>query len=366
MRAMVAKGHEVMACSGEPLSEVVETLHGWDVRYEPIHLSRTGMRPWQDLRTCWELYRLMRRFQPDVVLAYTIKPVIWGGFAAWLAGVPGVYSLITGLGYAFVPGKRLRGMAMGLVMPLLYRLNLKISRKVFFQNPDDMHEFLVRRLVKAEQCRLVNGSGVDLVHYGLADLPSAPRFLMLCRLLGDKGVREYVEAARSIRKRCANAIFRLAGAPDSNPSSVSQAELEQWKTEDVIDYLGELSDVRPAYVDCSILVLPSYYREGIPRAVLEAMSMGRPIITTNAAGCRETIKLPQGQILDKASQDIVQGENGFLVPVKSVDKLVHAMERFLDDPALIEKMGRRSREFAVEKYDVHKVNAVMLESMGLV
>ena len=167
-----------------------------------------------------------------------------------------------------------------------------------------------------------------------------------------------------IKKRYPEAGFSLAGALDSNPSSVSQAELNQWKTEGVIDYLGILEDVRPAFADCSVYVLPSY-REGTPRTVLEAMSMGRPIITTNAPGCRETIAMTSGQLLDKGSKQIIRGENGFLLPVKNVEKLVQAMEQFIKNPELSRKMGERSREIAVEKYDVHKVNEVMMREMGL-
>jgi glycosyltransferase involved in cell wall biosynthesis len=364
LRAMLAKGHEILACAGEPHADAVEILRGWGVNFAPINMSRAGMRPWEDLRAGGQLFCLIRRFQPDVVLAYTIKPVIWGGLAAKAASTAQVYSLITGLGYAFLSDNGVRGKVAGLCASLLYKLSLKNSRCVFFQNPDDMYEFMRRGIIKWEQGLLVNGSGVDLEHYDLAPLPSAPCFLMICRLLVDKGVREYVEAARVIRARCPEVRFRLAGPLDSNPASVSQTELEQWKEEGVIDYLGELEDVRPAIADSSIYVLPSY-REGTPRTVLEGMSMGRPVITTNAPGCRETIKLPCGMTLDKASKEVIQGENGFLIPTRNVEKLVEAMERFIVHPELIHQMGRKSREIAEEKYDVHKVNAVMLKAMGL-
>lgn len=364
LRAMLTKGYEVIACAGEPRTDVQETLIRWGVRFVPIPLSRAGMQPWEDLRACLEMTPLMRKLKPDVVLAYTVKPVIWGGFTARLAGVSGVYSLITGLGYTFTSGNGMRGKLAGLCASLFYRLSLKNSRRVFFQNPDDMQDFVRRGLVSNRQCILVNGSGVDLARYGLVALPTRPRFLMIARLLKDKGLREYVQVARVIRARYPEARFRLAGPLDSNPTSVSQAELEQWKKEAVIDYLGELQDVRPALADSSIYVLPSY-REGTPRTVLEAMSMGRAIVTTNAPGCRETIRLPGGQLLDKDSKAVVQGENGFLVPVKNVDELVQAMEQFILHPELIHQMGRKSREIAEEKYDVHKVNAVMMKAMEL-
>ncbi|MBM9538611.1 glycosyltransferase family 4 protein [Desulfobulbus alkaliphilus] len=351
LQTMLAKGHEVIACAGEPREDVTAELREWGVGFVPVALYRSGMRPWQDVRTCWELWRLFKKIQPDVVLAYTIKPVIWGGLAARFAGTLGIYSMIEGLGYAFTPGNGLHGRVAGFFATCLYRLSLKYSRKVFFLNPDDVHDFTTRRLVQQEQCVLVNGTGIDLEHYGVTPLPASPRFLMICRLLRDKGVREYVQAARSIKKHYPETLFRLAGALDANPSSVSAAELEDWHNEGVIEYLGQLEDVRPAFADCSIYVLPSYYREGTPRTVLEAMSMGRAIITTDAPGCRETV---------------VNGDNGFLVPVRSIEALETAMLQFIVDPDLAPRMGLRSRQIAEEKYDVHKVNAVMLQEMGIV
>ena len=175
LQAMRTKGHRVLACAGEPQADIIKKLSGMGVDFEPVHLSRTGMRPGEDLKSCMELYQIMRRFSPDKVLTYTIKPVIWGGIAARLAHVPESYSLITGLGYAFVPGNGWRGRIVGLVAALLYRLSMRHSRRVFFQNPDDIEEFVSRGLVQKKQCLLVNGSGVDLAHYPLAPLPrSAP------------------------------------------------------------------------------------------------------------------------------------------------------------------------------------------------
>ena len=366
LQAMLAKGHEVIACTGEPREDVTAKLREWGVKFVPVAIYRSGMRPWQDMRTCWELWRLLKKIQPDVVLAYTIKPVIWGGLAARCSGILGMYSMITGLGYAFTTGNGLQGRITGLFAAILYRLSLKYNRRVFFQNPDDIHDFTTRRLVQQEQCILVNGSGIDLEHYEVTPLPASPRFLMICRLLRDKGVREYVQAARSIKKRYPKALFRLAGALDSNPSSVATAELEDWQNEGVIEYLGELEDVRPAFSDCSIYVLPSFYREGTPRTVLEAMSMGRAIITTDSPGCRETVHLTEnGKTQKDHGAPLIEGKNGFLVRVRDTEALAQAMRRFIEDPALIMEMGKRSREIAEEKYDVHKVNAVMLQVMGI-
>lgn len=364
LRAMLAKGHEVFACSGDPMPEALNLLRRWGVPFFPLPMARTGMNPLWDLRTVAVLYGLMRRIRPHVVLGYTIKPVVWGGLAAWWAGVPAAFSMIEGLGYAFTPGPGLRRLIARGASTILYKMALSRSAAVFFLNPDDIAEFLARWLVGKEKCVLVNGTGIDLRHYAEAPLPEKPRFLMICRLLRDKGVREYAEAARIVRARYPEAAFALAGPLDCNPAGISTAELEEWQRGGVITYLGTLHDVRPAFTACSVYVLPSY-REGTPRTVLEAMSMGRPIITTNAPGCRETVILPPGQRLDKNSQDVIQGENGFLVPVRNVERLAEAMLRFCDNPALIPQMGRRSRQIAEEKYDVRKVNAVIMQVMGL-
>jgi glycosyltransferase involved in cell wall biosynthesis len=174
-------------------------------------------------------------------------------------------------------------------------------------------------------------------------------FLLIARLLRDKGIHEYIDAARSIRQRYPQAVFHLAGWIDSNPAAISKSDLQSWIDDGVIIYHGRLDDVRTVLAACHVYVLPSY-REGTPRTVLEAMATGRPVITTDAPGCRETV---------------LDGENGFLVPVANVTALAAAMERFLDDPALIISMGQRSREIAQDKYDVHAVNAAMLNHMGV-
>jgi glycosyltransferase involved in cell wall biosynthesis len=190
---------------------------------------------------------------------------------------------------------------------------------------------------------------VDLASFAMAPLPLQPHFLLIARFLGDKGVREYSQAAQRIRALYPQAQFSLVGWIDENPDAIAQAELDAWIKADTLNYLGRLTDVRQALASCNVFVLPSY-REGIPRTVLEAMAMGRAVITTDAPGCRETV---------------IDGDNGFLVPIQSVKALADAMARFITDPTLAERMGQRGRQLAEDKYDVHKVNAVMLEEMGL-
>lgn len=330
-------------------SELYCKLMARGVKVHEIPLQRAGTNPAGDIRTLLHLWRLMRSIRPEIVLGYTIKPVIYGSLAAWLARIPRRYALITGLGYAF-QGEGQRGAMHGLVQRL-YTLALARVHKVFFQNPDDQTLFRERGILAAHTPSVVvNGSGVDVTAYAVEPLPNGPvRFLMIGRLLGDKGVREHAQAARRVRVLHPEARFGLVGWIDENPDAIAQAELDTWVAEGCIEFHGRLADVRSAIADCSVYVLPSY-REGTPRTVLEAMAMGRPIITTDAPGCRETV---------------VDGENGFLVPVKSVDALAAAMLRFIENPELMARMGQRSRQIAEDKYDVHKVNAVMLREMGI-
>lgn len=349
--ALQAKGVEVCVAAPDlpAASATCAVLESRGVTVHSVPMVRTGTNPIADLRTLLALWRLMRRVRPDVVMGYTIKPVIYGSLAAWLADVPRRFALITGLGYTF-QGDGHRGPLRSLVKRL-YSLALSRVDLVFFQNPDDHTLFLQRGILsRSTRSFVVNGSGVDVSNFSATLLPHGhTRFLLIARLLGDKGVREYAEAARILRRANPEVTCALVGWLDSNPDAIRQSELDGWIADGSIEFLGRLDDVRPAIANCSVYVLPSY-REGTPRTVLEAMAMGRPVITTDAPGCRETV---------------VNGDNGYLVPVRSIDELVSAMQRFIDDPGLTSRMGGRARQIAEEKYDVHKVNASMLTRMGI-
>lgn len=321
-----------------------------------IPMQRTGTNPLADAKTLKSLYTLMRDIKPTYVLAYTIKPVIYGTLAAWAAKVPHRFALITGLGYAFQQveetGKRNYFQK---IIHELYRQALSKTDKVFFQNPDDLNLFKQLKLISNKTpTTIVNGSGVDTSEYNIAPLPVSNkqpeiRFLLIARLLADKGIREYANAAKIIKNKYPEVNFDLVGLIDSNPTAISQQELDEWVDQGLLNFWGRLDDVRPAIAASSIYVLPSY-REGTPRTVLEAMSMGRPVITTDAPGCRETV---------------IDSYNGYLVPVKSVDGLVKAMEEFILNPELISTMGKASRKIAEDKFDVHSVNNVMINEMNL-
>jgi glycosyltransferase involved in cell wall biosynthesis len=350
LRELIHLGHGVVACAPAAPAPVIASLAAIGVAYRDVPIRRTGLRPDQDLYALCALTALFRKLRPDVVLSYTIKPVTYGLLAARLAGVPRRFAMITGLGYTFI-GAGLQAKLASVAARQLYRLSLRGADRIFFQNPDDLALFEGLRLFRSEQAVMINGSGVDIDVFRPAPLPQGDvSFLLIARLLRDKGIREYVEAARQVRASYPRTRFHLVGRLDEgNPAAISAQELRAWETEGIVRYLGRLDDVRPAVAAASVYVLPSY-REGTPRTVLEAMAMGRPIVTTDAPGCRETVR---------------PGVNGYLVPVRDADALARAMARFVEAPELISAMGRESRRIAQEKYDVHKVNQVILQAMRL-
>lgn len=322
-----------------------------------IPMQRTRTNPIADAKTLFALYRLIKNIKPDYVMGYTIKPVIYGSLAGALARVPHRFALITGLGYAFQGAEENNYKKSNLqkLVHQLYALALVSTQKVFFQNPDDEAIFRKMAILKPSTAsKVVNGSGVNVYEYAVASFPVVdfkpePRFLLIARLLADKGIREYAQAAQVIKGRYPQVQFDLVGWIDDNPNAIEQVELDEWVSKGLFNFWGKLTDVQPAIAASSIYVLPSY-REGTPRTVLEAMAMGRPVITTDAPGCRETV---------------IDGYNGYLVPVKSVDELVLAMEKFVLSPKLISTMGAAARKLAEEKFDVDAVNRIMLKEMGI-
>ena len=350
-----ALGFEVHACA-PALSEdeaTVRVLEQNGIFMHDVPFERAGMNPLNDLRASLVLYKTMRSVRADIVLSYTVKPVIWGTLAAAVAGIPRRIALITGLGYAFTGKTRGKRLLVRRVLFRLYRKALRHANHVFFQNPDDAAEFREQGLLTlGASVSVVNGSGVDLDRFAPAPFPprSAPvRFLLIARMLGDKGIREFAVAAGRIKATHPDVQFDLVGGTDANPDSIASSTLRAWETENGVAWHGSQMDVRPFLSACHIYVLPSY-REGTPRSVLEAMATGRAIVTTDAPGCRETV---------------IPDVNGFLVPPRDALALEQAMRRFLEDPCLIHAMGTESLRIAREKYDVRRVNEQMLVDMGL-
>lgn len=312
-------------------------------------MSRSSFNPFNDVMTFFRLRAIFTDVKPDVVLPYTVKPVVWGVLAARASSVTRVVPMITGLGYAFTGGRKPKRLVAKVVSTILYRVALARADLVLFQNPDDMALFRKLRLLpKRVPSAIINGSGIDTLRFEMSPVPERLAFLMISRLLGDKGVREFGAAARIVKARHPEAIIRLVGYMDQSPDSITQAELDAIVASGV-EFVGRLEDVRPAIAQASVYVLPSY-REGTPRSTLEAMAMGRAVITTDAPGCRETV---------------IEGVNGYLVPPRDAVALAAAMEKFIAEPGLAARMGAQSRRIAEEKYDVRLVNAEIMRHAGL-
>jgi len=359
LEAVVNLGYEVHIVAPDLKSHTkdYDTLSNLGYVLHEVPMQRTGTNPISDAKTLIAIYRLLRIIQPDYMLSYTIKPIIYGTLAAWMAKVPKRFILLSGLGYTFQEVEESsRRSGFQRVVHGLYRQALSKASKVFFQNPDDKRLFETLNILnKDTPAVVVNGSGVDVADFNVLPFPLddlrniKPSFLLIARLLKDKGVVEYVEAAKIIKAKYPTAEFHLVGWIDENPAAIDQAQLDEWIASGIVNHWGKLDDVRPAIAASSIFVLPSY-REGTPRSVLEAMAMGRSIITTDAPGCRETVG---------------EGVNGYLVPVKSVTELADAMEKLIVNPDLITTMGQASRMLIEDKFDVRKVNQVMIGEMGL-
>lgn len=346
---MVACGHQVLACAPDDDPEVERELAGMGVAYRRMPMQRVGLNPLADLRTLRWLIRLIDREQPDLVLAYTQKPIVYSGIACRIARRARFFAMVSGLGHVFGEGGShwLRWL-----VARLYRSALVRAEAIFVFNADDRGEMLRHRMISpAARVVQVPGSGVDLSHYRAAPVPSGPlRFLMIARLLRSKGLFEFAEAARRIRARHPDVHFDLLGPLDPGPAGIDAEQLRAWKDEGVLDYLGEARDVRPCLAAASVFVLPSWYREGLPRTILEAMATGRAVVTTDMPGCREPIS---------------EGINGYLVAPRDADALEAALLRFVDDPRLAPEMGARGRDIAEAHFSAGHVTDILLSTMRL-
>ena len=362
--ALVRDGHEVVACAPEETIGVKGQLESLGARFIRLRFARAGLNPFADVLSLYRIKAILRQERPDAVLTYTIKAVIYGTLAARRLGVPRIYALITGLGAAFFTSG-LKGRLLSFVATRFYRWALPHCTQVMVQNREIAEILLKARIIKdASRMTVVPGSGVDSRRFPATPFPVGvpPCFLLLGRLLKDKGVGEYVEAAREVRRIIPAARFLLVGDFDPNPAAITRDQLETWKREGVIEHHFYKADVRPFLAQCTTYVLPSYH-EGMPRSVLEAMATARPVVTTDAIGCRETIfGVNRAQA---PTQGWYAGENGLLVPVRSSRQLAAALLHLAKNPQLAEAMGRRGRELAEQYFDVQKVNALMLETMKL-
>lgn len=314
-------------------------------------LNRTGFNLVHDFLSLLALKRVFLQIRPQAVLTFQPKPNAYGILAASMAGVHVRGAMVEGLGFAFTPGKEtLKKRLVRGVLKTLYRVSFIFAHKIFFLNPDDLKEFVSMGLVRKEKAVLLGGIGIPLEEWPPAPPHHSPfTFTLIARLLKEKGVREFADAARRVKARHPETCFLLIGPLDTNPGAIAEDEVRGWAEEGLLDWVPWTDDVRPYLRQTSVYVLPSY-REGVPRSTQEALAMARPVITTDVPGCRETV---------------VPGVNGFLVPPRHPQALAKAMERFLAEPHLLEQMGMASRKLAKERFDAKRQAKRMLETLGL-
>jgi glycosyltransferase involved in cell wall biosynthesis len=349
MRRVREEGSEVVAAA--PVDGLTPRVEAEGFRVHPLReMDRKGSNPFQDLRLLRELYGLYRREKPDLVLHFTIKVNVYGSIAAKLAKTKSVCT-VTGLGWLFTEKGVVTAIG-GMLYKILYRIAFAFTEKVIFQNHDDRDFFLQRKLVSNDKALVTPGVGVDTGYFSPQRDTSEQNkrrvsFLLIARMLWDKGIGEFVEAARKVKQYYPDAEFCLLGPIDhGNRSAIPRDSIERWEADGLIRYLGATDDVRPFISRSHAVVLPSY-REAIGKTLLEAMSMGKPIIAADSPGCRDTVE---------------EGKNGFLVPVKNSARLADAFMKFIDlSVEEREKMGSYGRDKVVREFDQTIVNSVYID-----
>jgi glycosyltransferase involved in cell wall biosynthesis len=345
--SLIENGFRVYAAAPKQPDHIKEKLESIGAIPLEFKLNRTGLNPIKDIGSVLELRKLIKQNRIDLVFPYTVKPVIYSSFAANSCGVP-VISLITGLGFAFT-GLTRKARVLQWLNQNLYRSSIRRNRVVVFQNKDYLQLFMDNGILSAKnKTALVSGSGVNLNNYKFRVNKKKSdniSFLLVARLIKEKGIALYIEAAQVLKKTYPNAEFHVIGSPDKSPSAIDEEELKKLDDTGIIVYHGMQKNVPEHLYKNDVFVLPTYYREGIPRSILEALSVGMPIITTNTPGCRETIK---------------KDYNGILIEPRELQELIKAMEYFLLNISKIEEMGINSRNYAEERFDVKIINKELI------
>ena len=353
---LLKKGHKVYAFTSEYTTEdlmKIEKLGAIPVTYT---LDRGGLNPLADIVSTYKLAKKIQKIKPDLVFSYFSKPVIFGTIAAKLARVPQVIGMLEGLGYTFTEqpeGLSKKIQFIKKVQVLLYKIALPQLNKLIFLNSDDPKDLLEQHLIKVKNVEVLGGIGLNLKDYPyqpLTNIQQPLNFLFIGRLLKEKGIHDFLTAAKIVKEKYPETLFTVLGAIDPyNLGALQQTELNDLISSNIIHYPGHVNNVKDWIADSHVFVLPSY-REGVPRSTQEAMAIGRAIITTDVPGCRETV---------------VDGINGFLVPRWNADVLAEKMIYFIENPEQICIMGNESHKIAVEKFDADKVNRRLIKILGL-
>ena len=346
IRTLVQRGYQVTCVSIENPIEIKDDIEMLGAQYVQVEGNRVGIGIFSGFSMIRGYKKLYENLEPDVCFLYMSKPIAFGGYAAIKSKVKHINILINGLENAYYR-TGIKDFIVRCVMSAAYRFVSKRADNVFFQNNDDMNYFVKRRILRTDNALVVGGSGVDMTYFQKQELPDEPVFLMVARLLWSKGIREYLEAVAQLKECYPQAKVMLVGGLDKNDESLSEVELNEYIKKADVEYCGFAKDVRPYLKKCSVFVLPSYH-EGLPRSVIEAMAVGRPIITTNVPGCRETV---------------TDGVNGFLVPARDSDALCEKMKILARDAELRKNMAKKSYEICKNKFEVNLVNRRMIKSI---
>ena len=343
---LVKEGYEVFCLAEGYEPSTKEIIVSWEAKPVEHNLKRSNLNPLADIIEVFKLRKILKDIEPDMVLTCFVKPVIFASLAAKLAGIKKRVGMIEGLGYAFTPSTEKKGLKAKIIKFLQiqhYKIALPTLDKVLFLNPDDQRDLLIENNIKVKSTEILGGIGVNLDYYRYSEpkIKTDVSFIFLGRLLREKGIFEFLEAAKVVKKEKPNTQFLVLGQIDKqNPTAMSEEKLQEYIDANIIEYLGYVKNV-PDYIEkVDVFVLPSY-REGVPKSTQEAMAMGKVILTTDVPGCRETV---------------VDGVNGFLVPLFSAEKLAEKMLELINKPILVRSMGVESRRIAEEKFDVRKVN----------
>lgn len=351
---LVKQGHTVYALTSEYTEQCLEKIKVLGAIPVTYQLSRGGLNPFADIQSFLQLKKILKNLQPDIVFSYFAKPVIYGSMAAKAAKVPTVIGMLEGLGYTFTnqpEGQSTKTKLIRNIQVLLYRMAFPCLHKMIFLNPDDQHDLIKKYGLQVPEVHILGGIGLNLADYPFVEAKTSPvKFLFIGRLLKEKGVFELIQAIRIVKQQYSDAHFTILGAIDhQNMGALKQAELDALLEEQLFEYPGYVTNVNQWITDSSVFVLPSY-REGVPRSTQEAMAIGRPVITTDVPGCRETV---------------VNSVNGFLVPKWDAKALAEKMCYFIENPEQVKIMGSESYKIAQERFDANKVNFKLIEIMGL-
>lgn len=358
IKKLVMEGHTVYAFTSEYSDGDLEKVKALGAEPITYKLSRGGLNPFADIQSMFELRNKLKKIQPNIVFSYFTKPVIYGTLAAKLANVPKKVGMIEGLGSPFTIHKHGQSTKVKFIRNMqvfLYRLTFPFLDKIIFLNPDDPVDLIVKNKIHHRDDAIVNlgAIGLDLSLYRYEEWGSEKEisFIFIARLLAEKGVFEYIESARIIKKKYSSIKFKIIGGLDTeNPYGLKKEQLDKIIEEGIVEYHGFVHNVHDYIRETAVFVLPSYYREGVPRSTQEAMAIGRPVITTDVPGCRETV---------------IDGVNGFLVPKWNPEALAEKMMYFIEHPEQVTIMGNESYKIAMEKFDANKVNQKLFEILGL-